>query len=194
MIPYEVAIPVGVVGVVALTVKWGYEAWRRRDAVARTIHTMRAVYRQLHALAAQVTADRLMMVECANGGGVPRPGARLYVTITHEVAIGSLPSILDDWQRVPVTPQYLTEVLVPMLTAGHVRLETRSPTLPEELADVYRASGITSCEVYSAVMTPTGWHYLVAHYTSPMGATDADRRLLRSGAARIGRTIAGRTP
>lgn len=190
MSAFDALAPVAGGGALALLIRWGYEAWRRKEAVGRVVRTMSRVYQQLHRLAPLTTAGRLMVVTCENGGGVPRPGARLYITASHEVPV-RFSSLQDDWQKLPVSQSYLHEVLVPMLATGRVRIERSDPGLPELLADTYRLDGVNVSEMFSCVMTPVGWHYLVAHYDSDGPGPD-ELALLRKAAHRIGRLIEGR--
>jgi len=187
----EILAPIGAGSALALGIKWAYEAWKDRRSMPHTVRSMKRIYSELHATVAVSQADSLVIMTCANGGGIPHPGASLYTSILYEVTTGVLPSMFRYWQRVPVRGLYLDAVLLPLLGHGHVSFE---PTSLErsELRTMYEQQAIKHVEVVSCTSDKMGWTYLVAHYLSETAPTDAQKLVLNTASRCLRDLLEGR--
>lgn len=73
----------------------------------RDIHE---AYEELQQLLSRTSADRILILKSQNGGGLPKPGCDIKTSVWAEAFNGSLGSIRDTWQRVPLDYQY-SEIL-----------------------------------------------------------------------------------
>lgn len=65
-----------------------------------------AIWEETQTLAAEVGADRVLVLKSENGGGLPAPGSVIKSSVVFEYRTGELPSVRSVWQQVLLDSHY----------------------------------------------------------------------------------------
>lgn len=80
---------------------------QRRRAFPDTIRKMSKIYGLMDELKSTIGCDRVLICFMKNGGGIPRPGAELNVSVLFESYDSNFVSISEWWQNRRVDQQYI---------------------------------------------------------------------------------------
>jgi len=143
---------VGALGA-SLVAALGYlAAWFRRktrvEAVRSGFVSHALLTDGLRRLARRVRAERTQLVRAHNGGHTPQPGRALYVSIVGEWVEGDLPFQAPEFQQAAVDGAYILDVLMPLVSAGEVRLTPAELHDGSMLADLYESNGVAEADVW----------------------------------------------
>ena len=141
-------------------VKWNDS--RLRNKLPNVLKTVDKIYGAMHELLRNSPADRILLVICTNGGGIPSAGKPLYSTILREVSDQLSPAAAK-WGKRMLDEQH-TKVITEMLDVGRVQLITDK--MPDgELKTLYMSEGIWGSDVVLLHKGKLGLHYLTVNYT-----------------------------
>ena len=114
-------------GALAAAIKGIFEILKLRmehkQAFPKTIEKMNAIYGLMDELKSSVNCDRVLICSTKNGGGIPRPGAHLYVSVLFETYNSNFVSLSEWWQNRQVDEQYV-KMLSGLEDKGIIVLET----------------------------------------------------------------------
>jgi hypothetical protein len=140
-----------------------YKAHRRRRSNARHVGALVAVQEianNLNAILWDTAVERVMLLKCENGGGIPSPGQQRYSSIMLEVHDGCLSGIRGRWQRV-LLDQYYHDMLLTIYRDGATKLSVQD--MPEDclLYPMYTSAGVARSYVFLVGVTEKEMFYLV---------------------------------
>ena len=121
---------IGTGGGAAALVALAREVWRGRQSkkMDRGFLDIAAIWDETQTLAADVGADRVLVLKSENGGGLPAPGSVIKSSVVFEYRTGALPSVRSVWQQVLLDSHY-SEALSIISTGCWTW--TQTSTMPE---------------------------------------------------------------
>ncbi len=129
-----------------------------KDGLIDAGNAAHEVYAALLKLMNMLAVDRVMLIEAHNGGGIPRPGSPLKISVRYEVNNASLPPIRDGVQDHPVDRAYIQMILE--LTGAHF-MWLRSEDMPAGwLRDLYTAQNVQTAALCVVGYSESGMYYL----------------------------------
>ena len=116
-IPVIVAVVSGLFTLVGYFLKWYLDARkaRKKNAMERYIELYHDMNQLMNDELQRIGAQQIVVFKVENGGGVPKPGVRIYSSVVWEAFDPPMKSIQKDWQRQPVCPSsqtFLRKLLV----------------------------------------------------------------------------------
>lgn len=124
----EVLIAFASGGALAAFIRGAFDIIKARMETKRafpaTIKKMNSIYTLMNELKSEIKSDRILILAAKNGGGVPRPGAHLYMSVLFEVFDSNFTSVSEYWQSRLVDEQYV-KVLGQLEEKEIVVLETQ---------------------------------------------------------------------
>ena len=140
-------------------VKWNDS--RLRNKLPNVLKTVDKIYGAMHELLRDSPADRIKLIICTNGGGIPCAGRPLYSTILREVSDQLSPAAAKWGKR--MLDEHHTKLITEMLEVGRVRLIT-SEMRDGELKTLYKSEDIWGSDVVLLHKGKVGLHYLTVNY------------------------------
>lgn len=180
------AAAVGSGGAISVALGWLVRLWgqRRLRSATRGYRDLAEVYRALHAVLADTRAGRVLLVQSANGGGRPAPGAVVYTDVLHEVYDGiALGSVLRAWRRRPVDAGY-SALLERLAVSGFAHLIVED--MPQgELRTHCEAESVTQKYVHRVAVLPRAMIFLSAAWTEGVEVEPRELASIQAAGARI---------
>lgn len=155
----------------------------RSKSMDQGLHDIHEIYIELQELLSKTSADRIQVLKSHNGGGLPKPGSEIRSTVVYEVFNGTLRSLRDTWQRVPLDQEY-SEILS-ILSAGQwVWRKT------ERLAERSVMRDMLESEVSLVVLTricgtTNALWYIALHFRGTAEVPEAQRVAVRQAIYRL---------
>lgn len=146
----------GTAGVGTLLVKWYISQRDKRKDISTLLAGLSNIYSKMQQLLNETDANRFLILKAENGGGRPKIGSTINVSVLYEVLAG-LPSIKDDYQKLPVDNEYIS-MLADASSHGHASLVV-SELPPCILKDIYVAENVKYSEVHYLCETPKAFYY-----------------------------------
>lgn len=162
------------------------EAATRAHAVLD--HLLRNIRGQevLDAMRRDTRGNRVLLLCSHNGGGVPKLGSPVYISVVLESHDEHLPSIREEVQRRSFDGPY-EELLAAVVDKKSAVLETTDLETGCQLRTIYEAQGITQSHVYLVrISKDLSILYLSIQFTDPdMKITANEQRVLDAGLAKL---------
>lgn len=141
-------------------IKWNDSRLRKR--LPDVLADIDRIYEVMHELLRNSPADRILLVICTNGGGVPNSGKPIYSSVLREVSDG-LDPVGPRWGKRMIDQEHV-KMISELLDDGRVQNITFDMS-GGGLSTLYRADGIWGDDMVLLHKGKKGLHYLVAHYS-----------------------------
>lgn len=130
---------------------------KHRVNLMRALKDVQILLQQMQRIVESTNADRMLIVKTHNGGGTPRPGHQVRVTVLHECTNGSVGSCIDSFQKWVCDAPYI-KMLTQLLANGKVHMITDDMET-SVLKKTYQAIGIKESIVRLLFVTTEGMYY-----------------------------------
>jgi len=195
--PLAGALAAGVVGLLTLLPKWGRSRVRKRKAgrVEAGFVGIHRTYELLSSILHQTTANRVLLLKCENGGGVPGPMSEVYSSVLIERHDDRIDSVADKWQRIQVDGWY-AQLMSDIIRHGHAVRRTMDMSEESALRAVYEAQGVDHSEVFHLATVATtrkggAVFYLSANFRESACQMTPRERMVLTGATSQLRDLIG---
>ncbi len=146
----------GATGIGTFVIKWWLGQREKRKDISTLLAGLSNIYSKMQQLLNETDANRFLILKAENGGGRPKIGSTINVSVLYEVLSG-LPSIKDDYQKLPVDNEYIS-MLADASSHGHTSLVV-SEMPPCILKDIYVAENVKYSEIHYLCETPKAFYY-----------------------------------
>ena len=155
-------------GIIGLSKMWAWFRRRRQRkaragilAAGQAAHT---IYAALSDALSDLPVQRVMVLECHNGGGVPQVDSQLKASIRYEIHGPGLPGVRDLMQDFPLDAAY-NKLLLDLRGARFLEL---TPANMDDgfLKDLYVAQEVQKAYIAKVGYSETGMFYLAAQALS----------------------------
>lgn len=136
----------------------------QRRAFPETIKKMRKIYTLMDNLKADVGCDRVLILSAKNGGGIPRPGGHLYVSVLFETFDSDFVSVAEWWQNRRVDEQYVNMLCgLEEDKEGIIKLTT-DKMKKSMLKDTYETEGVEASVVAKIKETGDRYYFISCNF------------------------------
>lgn len=167
--------------------------WVARRKWTNSLEAEDGIYSILNDVCGKLKAQRAVLLLSRNGGGVPRPGFPLFITVLRETYVTTQRPIKEGWIDRHVD-QSFTRKLLELFNYQHLRLETDSLPEASVLRDSFIAAETGVCFFQTVGMRfdgflkvhPVGFVYLSVSFSDKTRQlTPQERERLRSASVKL---------
>ncbi len=151
-----VALIFGTGGIGFYLIKWYLNRKDGKKDITQLLTGISNMYSKMQQLLNETEANRFLILKAENGGGKPKVGCTINVSVLYEVVNG-LRSVKDDYQKLPVDPNYIV-MLSEASLHGHSSMVVKEME-PCMLKDIYVDEGVLYSEVHYLCETDLAFYY-----------------------------------
>lgn len=164
------------------------QRWKKKG-VTDTLQSVGKIHAIMEHILEKTTIDRFLILKLENGGGKPKVGASLYVSVIMEACTQGLNPVLDVYNRVKIDGSYINIL-------SDVSLKNNVPYVinqmnESQLKNMYLGEGMKFAELFYLCESDTAFYYAslasieeINGYTKP-----EDRTLITIGVTKIAETL-----
>lgn len=165
-------------------VRWLLERQRHPSDMQAVLRASSRINAEISRVREVTGADQVLVLRAHNGGKIPRVGARLKSSVTHESWGPNRDSIMDTWQSQPLDASYV-DMLVEVAEHGHITNVTEDMP-PSVLRDAYQAMRIVRSRVVDLGSLQEGLYYYMSLTWTEHATPSGDATI--ANACRIAKT------
>ncbi len=137
---------------------------------------------ELNRITHDLPVSRAHLIQCKNGGGIPKRGSDLNITVRYENATSALPFIRDRVRAMPTDTPY-EQMLGHMMSEGFVVLRTDALS-DGWLKRLYESQGVRCGFAHLVGFSSTSMYYLASQMPADPTDEEVDRvRVVMSASA-----------
>lgn len=143
--------------------RYGWQQWtehRGKRQAIRVTEAKSAIYTTLARLQGATGADRVLILNTQNGGGIPRADGPTFSSILYEETADKVPAIQDDWKQEQLDSQYAHLIDEVVRNGSWEGPPEKLTPKSGKLSDAYAAMGVQFAYVRLVKLTSGKVYYL----------------------------------
>lgn len=163
----------------------GFPELKRRRKWSSRYNDIHETYEKLADIVTETQAKRATIIKCENGGGVPRPGHPLYISVIYEIVQGGVKPNREDWVKREMFDPSFFKFLSTLLNKRKYTLITEE--LPEDslIKIAYEGYKVHHSETFLLKQSKGATYYLSVHYEAKEQLNADGKNILEARASDI---------
>ncbi|MEO0560110.1 MAG: hypothetical protein AAF170_18230 [Bacteroidota bacterium] len=189
--PFGLLVAGSILGGLGYVARHGWKEFmdRRGQRQARDVtEAQSAIYTTLARLQGATSADRVLILNTQNGGGIPRADGPTFSSVLYEETAPNVPPVQGDWQKEQLDSQYAHLINEVVQNGAWEGPPERLTPEAGKLFDAYKAMNVVYSYVVLVKLTSGKVYYLSVTWRqehAPTKTTPTIRNAVRAAVTEI---------